>query len=159
MVYVVAAIAAILLFSSSSGIFEKEETGNPTIDFTLSDTDGNAVTLSEMRGRVVVLNFMATWCPGCRAEISALAEVDAQYPDEDVVILSISTEDSATLQSFKEGNGAVWAFLIDDGSVFSQYGVSVIPSNFVISPGGQVVYHDVGAMSGEELREQIERAR
>lgn len=157
--YLVAVVAAILLFSSSAGLFEEDQSGRRAADFTLQSTSGETVGLSDLKGKTVVVNFMATWCPSCREEIPELAQLDQEYGD-DVVILSISNEDPATLQEFKENRGAGWTFLVDQqGRVFQEYGVSAIPNNFVVNPEGDIVYHRVGKVSAEELRGAIEGAR
>jgi len=69
-------------------------------DFTLKSLDGNTVTLSELRGRRVILDFWATWCPPCRSEIPHFVKLRSRYDANDLVIIGISSEDEKTLSSF-----------------------------------------------------------
>ena len=123
--------------------------GHPAPDFTLTGLDGNAVGLSDFRGKVVFLNFWATWCPPCRGEMPEMEEVYQEYRDKDVVIIGVDLGESrSSVQSFVEENGYSWTFVIDSiGEVARDYMVTGIPSSFFIDRDGVIRALQVGSMS------------
>ena len=123
--------------------------GHPAPDFTLTDLDGNIVRLSDFRGQVVFLNFWATWCPPCRAEMPAIEAVYQEYKDRDVVVIGIDLlESRSSVESFVEENSYSWIFTIDEtGIVAMDYMVTGIPASFFIDKDGIIRALQVGAMS------------
>ncbi|MBU4189385.1 MAG: redoxin domain-containing protein [Candidatus Thermoplasmatota archaeon] len=133
--------------------------GKKAPDFTLTDTGGNKFSLSDYKGKVVVLDFMATWCSGCKAIMDDLKEVHNKYPD--VVIISIdvdSTETNEELEEFKNNYNADWAFAIDTAGVGEKYSVVGIPKTVIINPSGEIAFTHVGEISASELSTEIEKA-
>lgn len=125
-------------------------------DFTLEDIEGNSWTLSELRGKIVVLNFWATWCPPCREEIPDFIKVYEEYKDRGVQFLGISSEDISTLGDFNEYYGINYPILIDDGGVMRKWSVQAIPTTFVLDGEGNIVFKNVGIMTAEQLKNTIE---
>ena len=133
-----------------------DEEGILAPDFTLVDQYGVEHTLSEYRGKVVFLNFWATWCPPCRGE---MPDIQALYEDygnneDDVVILGVvgpgmGQEGSVEhITSFLEDGGYTYPTVMDmDGSIFAQYGISAFPTTFMITPSGEVFGYVPGAMT------------
>jgi len=123
--------------------------GYPAPDFTLIDLDGNAVHLKDFRGKVVFLNFWATWCPPCRIEMPEMEELYQEYKDKDVAIIGVDLRESeSSVKSFVEENGYSWTFVIDStGEVARDYMVTLIPSSFFIDGDGIIRALQVGAMS------------
>jgi len=123
--------------------------GYPAPDFTLTDLDGNTVHLTDLRGKVVFLNFWAIGCPPCRFEMPAMEEVYQEYRDEDVVIIGIDLgEPGSSVKNFVETNGYSWTFVIDTyGQIAWEYTVSGIPTSFFIDKDGIIRALQVGAMS------------
>jgi len=134
--------------------------GYPAPDFTLVDLDGNAVRLSDFRGRVVFLNFWATRCPACRAEMPGMEEVYQEYKDEDVVIIGVDILESAsTVRDFVEENGYSWTFVLDTtGEVSIEYAVIYIPSSFFIDENGIIRAINVGYMSRAVMESKLAEA-
>jgi peroxiredoxin len=109
-------------------------------DFTLKDLSGNKVTLSRLRGKIVVVNFWATWCPPCRKEMADLDAIYTHFQPEGLVILSISSENSLQVNSFIQGALYHPTVLIDDGGkVAKQFHVEGIPRTFVFDREGKLV--------------------
>jgi peroxiredoxin len=109
-------------------------------DFTLRDLDNHPVTLSSLRGKVVLVNFWATWCPPCRKEMPALNDLYNRFQSQGLVILSISDEDSAKVAPFIAQSGYHPTVLLDPGStVHQQFHVEGIPKSFVFDRDGHLV--------------------
>ena len=128
-------------------------------DFTLSDVSGKKVTLSELRGKVVVVEFWATWCPPCNDAVPEINKVYEKYKDKNVQVLAIAVDEggdvASKLNSFVKEHRANYPVLIDDKKVNVSYGVGNIPVAFIIDKEGKVAKKHIGFM--EELSERISR--
>ena len=149
-----------LLVLPGCGLTAAPVVGYPAPDFTLTDLDGNAVRLSDFRGKVVFLNFWATWCPPCRAEMPEMEELHQEYQDKDVVIIGVDLgEFRSSVKSFVEENGYSWTFVIDStGEVARDYMVTGIPSSFSIDEDGIIRALQVGAMSKAVMEARLAEA-
>lgn len=125
-------------------------------DFTLIDLDGNEISLSDFNRKVLILNFWATWCPPCREEIPDFVEVYNEYESKDVQFIGVSNEDISTLKSFVEDYDVSYPILIDDANIMGKWGISAIPTTFVFDKNGQIIFKNVGMMTGEQLKNIIE---
>lgn len=116
-------------------------------DFALRDLDGKLHKLSDYRDKVVFLNFWATWCPPCRAEMPSMERLNEVLGNKDFVMLAVNTdEDLKDLEDFSRGNPHKFTVLSDaDGAVQKLYGVFQFPETFVIDGQGRIVQHFVGA--------------
>ncbi|HUV43418.1 MAG TPA: TlpA disulfide reductase family protein [Dehalococcoidales bacterium] len=139
---------------ASSGMAELDK---PAPDFTLKDLDGNTVRLSDLRGKVVFLNFWATWCPPCRAEMPDIEKVHRKYRDRDVVVLGIDLRESvSTVRAFIGEGGYTWTFLLDTtGKVGSMYQVRGIPASYFIDRKGVIRAVAIGAMTGQAMEAKL----
>lgn len=111
-------------------------------DFELSGMDGNTVKLSDFRGKVVFLNFWASWCPPCKAEMPAIQKFTSVYPPEQVAILSVNATSQDNLEdvrTFIAEYGLTFPVLLDiDGSVNRNYQIQALPSSFFIDAKGEI---------------------
>lgn len=121
--------------------------GDVAPDFKLQDTKGNTVTLSELRGKVVMVNFWATWCPPCKEEMPSMERLNKLMANDDFVMLAINTEKEgrSVVPAFLKQNPHDFTVLYDDtGVVQQQYGVFKFPESFIIRKDGIVDQKIIG---------------
>ena len=110
--------------------------GEEAPDFTLEDTDGQRVTLSELRGKVVLINFWATWCPPCKEEMPSMERLYDLLEGEKFAMLAINAEKNgrSVVPDFLKENPHDFTVLYDDrGTVQQRYGVYKFPESFIIT--------------------------
>jgi len=123
--------------------------GSAAPDFQLQDNNGNLVSLSALRGKVVMVNFWATWCPPCRAEMPSMEKLNQAMAGEDFVILAINIEAGgrSSVAEFLEKSPHTFPILFDDqGVVQKLYGVYKFPESFVITKEGLIDDKVIGAI-------------
>jgi peroxiredoxin len=117
--------------------------------FNLPELNGTDVTLNAMRGKVVLLNFWATWCSACRREIPSLENLYRDFrsdPNFAMLTVSIDQNGKPAVTQFMADNGYDFPVLLDPSNATSvAYGVDGIPTTFVIGPNGQIIWNCVGA--------------
>ncbi len=158
--------------TTSEALAEQEEDQQPLIpapDFTLTDQYGVTHSLADYRGKIIFLNFWATWCPPCRAEmpdIQALYEKYSQDENSDVVILGVAfpdqgdEKDAEGIARFLEDNGYTYPVLMDEGATLQlPYYITAFPTTFIINPDGNVLGYIPGAMTGDIMESVIDQAR
>lgn len=118
----------------------------PAPEFSLKDMDDKVHQLSAYRGRVVIVNFWATWCPPCRFELPSMDKAYQILKQQDVVMLAINVgEDTDTIFSFTADYPVSFPLLLDkDAAVIKQYPVIGLPTSYIINPQGQLVYRVIG---------------
>ena len=123
-------------------------------DFTVEMIDGSKVALSELRGKVVLLNFWATWCPPCREDVQQ--QVIDRFAGEEFVFLPISRgEERAAVEAFRAKTGYAFPMGLDtDETIYKRYATRFIPRNFLIDRTGRVVKATVG-YDDEEFAELL----
>ena len=126
----------------------------PAPDFKLQDLQGQILSLGDFKGKVVLLNFWATWCPPCRAEIPDFVEAYNQYKDKGMVIIGLSVDQMSAedLLSFVAGHKMSYPIAFATQDVIEDYKPgNYIPSTIFIDKQGQIRHKKVGAISKEEL--------
>ena len=127
------------LYKKANDILAANEADIAKADFTLKDLNGKNWTLSELRGKIVLVNFWATWCPPCRAEMPNLDVIYTDYASEGLVILSISDENPLTVNSFLQGKNYHPTVLVDpDDAVHKRFHIEGIPQTFVFDRAGKL---------------------
>jgi len=127
--------------------------GRSAPDFTLADLDGNPVSLAELRGRPVVVNFWASWCGPCVEEFPLLREAAARHAADGLAVVGIVYQDrSEAAVAFMERNGATWSAAMDPGDrVATAYGIVGPPETFFIGRDGTIVARQIGQFSAASL--------
>lgn len=161
MIIAILAIIAVLLFwnpapaTAASNPQSKEQIESSTIakegsvapDFTVEMFDGTKVRLSELRGKVVLVNFWATWCPPCREELTRVQkDIIERFADQEFVFLPISRgEEYQTVAAFRKRMDYNFAMGLDpDQKIFRRYAKNYIPRNFLIDRDGKIVMASIG---------------
>ena len=116
-------------------------------DFSLPSLDGKTVRLSDFHGKVVILDFWATWCPPCRMEIPHFISLYNKYKNKglEVVGIALDNEGVSAVQPFAQSNGINYALVIGNQKVAQDYGgIRGIPTTFIIDRSGRIVQKYVG---------------
>ncbi len=136
---------------------KKSAVGEPFIDFTLPDTEGNDVKFSQFKGKYVLLDFWASWCGPCRAENPNVLKAFNAYKDKNFTVVGVSLDDDGT--KWKKAiaeDGMPWIQLSDlkgfRNVVAQEYGIQAIPSTFLVSPEGVIVAKD---LRGQALQNKL----
>ncbi len=130
----------------------------PAPAWELPSIDGKTVHLSDFKGKVVILDFWATWCPPCRAEIPDFIALQKQYGDKGLAIIGASVDQGgvATVKAFAKKNNVNYTVVMADEEVAKAYGdIQAIPTTFVIDRQGRIVKQHVGLTSKEEFEKEI----
>ncbi len=134
--------------------------GKPAPDFTLELLDGSTLTLSEVRGKVAVVNFWATWCPPCADELPDFQTVWEEYQDKGVVFIGIAVQDVSEKPAVEEmvsSLGLTYPLGLDmRGEIFPVYGVTGVPETLVVDGEGVVAFRHIGQVSAAMLREELD---
>jgi len=131
------------------------QAGNRAPDFQLFNLEGEAISLSGLRGNPVALNFWASWCRPCVSEMPYLQEIYEEYSDKGLILLAINMgESSSKVERFMQNNNLSFPVLLDVGGVVAQqYSILNIPTTFFIDEDGIIHSRRIGAFS---YKEQIE---
>lgn len=121
--------------------------GTVAPDFVVEMFDGEQIRLSELRGKVVLVNFWATWCPPCREELTRVQkDIIDRFAGKDFVFIPISRgEEKQTVAAFRKRMGYNFSMGLDpDQKIFRRYATNYIPRNFLIDRDGKVVLASIG---------------
>ena len=121
-------------------------------DFSLLDMDGAVHRLSEYRGRVVIVNFWATWCPPCREEMPSMQRAWEQLRTEGILMLGINVgENEDTIFQFTADYPVDFPLLLDiDSAVTGEWPVRGLPTTYVVDPDGRLVYQAIGSREWDD---------
>ncbi|MFT4106190.1 MAG: cytochrome c biogenesis protein CcdA [Lacrimispora sp.] len=146
---------------------ESESQPLPAIDFTLTDQFGNTHSLSDYKGKTIFLNFWATWCPPCRAEMPDIQKLYESYEkegDNALIVLGVAApnygqeKDEEGIKKFLEENGYTYPTLMDTtGELFEAYGVFSYPTTFMIDRDGNVFGYASGMLSEDTMHSIVEQ--
>jgi thiol-disulfide isomerase/thioredoxin len=130
--------------------------GGELINFTLPELDGKNHSLEEWRGRIIVLNFWATWCPPCREEIPLLIELQKKRAAEGLQVVSVAIDNETAVRPYSQSAGINYPVLLGDDAgldLVARYGNSMgaLPFTVVIDRNGAITGRKLGAFTRNEL--------
>jgi cytochrome c biogenesis protein CcmG/thiol:disulfide interchange protein DsbE len=159
---VVAAVVAVVALLSTGLGKDPSVTASPLVgrtapDFTLQQLDGPAVTLSKLRGQVVVINFWASWCTECHTEQAALDDAWQQFRDSGVVVVGVNFEDTTgDARDYVRTAGLSYPIVEDtDSRTALAYGLRGIPETFIVNKTGRIVDRVIGPVDETSLTNEI----
>jgi len=129
-------------------------------NFQLKDLSGKSVSLSDFAGKMVILDFWATWCPPCRAEMPDFIKLYNEFRQRGLVIVGIAADQGGqqVVEQFVKENQVNYPILMYDMKVISDYGgISGIPTTFIINKKGEIVSQFVGYRDENVFRQEIQR--
>lgn len=143
---------------SVSAAVKPEASRKPAPEFALKDADGKVVKLSDFKGKVVLLNFWATWCGPCKIEIPWFVEFEQNYRDKGLVVLGVAMDDDgwSAVKPFIASHKVNYRMVIGDDMTAQKYGgVESLPTSFVIDKQGRIAATHVGLVSKKEYSNDI----
>lgn len=143
----------LLVNLTSDGLFAQEDSPVDAPDFTLTDLDGNTISLSEMEGEVVFLNFWATWCTPCKKEIPFFNEAFQTHKDSGLKIIGISIDRSEKIvKKFLAKRELVYPVAMGTQKFLNDYGIArVVPVTVIIDKKGKLRHKVIGDLEREEI--------
>ncbi len=146
-------------FGKAMASLEAEDERRQHLDFTLTDLAGKQWTLRGLAGKVVLVNFWATWCPPCRKEMPDLDALYQKFRDKGFVVLAISDEDRAKVAPFLTEHPVSYPVLLDpDRRVNEQFVVHGIPKSFVYDRSGHLVAQSIDMRTRKQFLEMLSHA-
>jgi peroxiredoxin len=146
-------------FQSALRKLQMEDQRRAHVNFTLTGLDGQRWTLQELRGKVVLVNFWATWCPPCRKEMPDLNELYKQFKDKGFVVLAISDEQPQIVRSFLSKHKVAYPILIDpQDRVHKEFGVDGIPKSYLYDRDGQLVAEAMDMRTRQQFLGMLQKA-
>ena len=136
-----------------------EKIGTYANNFTLYDLNKDKVSLSDFQGKIIVLNFWASWCPPCVQEAPEFVETYDSYKTKGVQFLGVSNDDVNALKKFIKDKKIDYPTLLDGSidKIMPKWGINAIPATFIIGRDGEILFHNVGLMTKDQLINSIEK--
>jgi thiol-disulfide isomerase/thioredoxin len=157
----VAIFGVVALFARRSAAENAaNSTGKPAVapSWELQNVDGQTVRFADFKGKVVILDFWATWCPPCRAEIPGLIELQKQYGKQGLAVVGVSLDQdgAADVKAFAQKFGINYPVVLADQKVVQAYGeIEAIPTTFVVDRAGGIVAKHIGFTDKGDFEKEI----
>jgi thiol-disulfide isomerase/thioredoxin len=153
------AAGALLALAVAGCLAEERAPAGPAPPFALPDLDGREVTLAEHAGRVVVVDFWATWCEPCKHQIPVLNRFQREHPDVAVLGVAVDAGGREAVAPFAEEHDIQYPVLLGSESLARDYGVPGFPALVVVDAAGLLDSLHLGVITPEELEEAVAQAR
>ena len=126
-------------------------------DFSLASRDGKTITLSSQKGRVVLVNFWATWCDSCKEELPVLQELQRERAGTNFQLLAISVDDdpAKVVPPFAASHKMTFPLLYGDQKTMDAYAVRMLPTSYLIAPDGTIARRYVGPLDARAVENDI----
>lgn len=146
-----------------TAVDKKDVKAEQMVDFTWSE-DGKEMKLSDYKGKVILLNFWATWCPPCKKELPHLSQISTELKDKDFKMIGVSVDDNQeVLNSYLKANGLSYTVVFEPNELVGKYmeaagqNQNVVPQTYIIDKKGKVVEAIMGARSKEDFLQIINK--
>jgi cytochrome c biogenesis protein CcmG/thiol:disulfide interchange protein DsbE len=148
---------SVVVIAFISGCTQRDRSDTVAADFKLYDLSGKSVKLSDFKGKAVLLDFWATWCPPCRAAIPSIQRLHRNYGGKGLVVLGISTDQGGwdSVKSFVTEYGITYPILKGTADVFSEYQVRTIPMAVLLNREGKIVKRYLGFGGEDDLEKDV----
>ena len=146
----------------TSVLFDQEITGGTATDFTMTTIDGKQLTLSDHKGKLILLNFWASWCPPCRFEIPDFIKLQNKYKDKDFTFIGIAMENRDDAKKYSEEIGINYPIVYENGAsraLTTAYGNSAgaLPYSILIDRNQKIIATYPGLLTPTRLSKAIEK--
>ncbi len=150
-------VVSILVMTVFLGCSRRNEISSSAEDFTLLDLNGKTVRLADFKGKPVLIDFWATWCPPCRASIPQIEKLHKSYSGKGLVVLGISVDQGGwdEVKSFVAESGITYTILKGNEDISVKYQVRTIPLLVVLNKEGKIVKRYLGGGDDGELEKDI----
>jgi peroxiredoxin len=153
-------LAALLFNSSISLAAETNLVANVKLApaWELTDLEGKTVHSADFKGKVVVLDFWATWCPPCRAEIPDFIVLENKYSDKGLAVIGVSVDQASlkTVKAFAEKNGINYPVVLADNKIVDAFGgIDGLPTTFIIDRNGNIVKQHLGFTPPTTIEKEV----
>jgi len=146
-------------FTAALAKLEADDESRQNADFKLTDLAGKTWGLKEQKGKVVVVNFWATWCPPCRKEMPDLDELYKRFKDQGLLVLAISDEDMGKVRPFIADHKVSYPILLDPGRKVNElFQIEGIPRTFVYDRDGKLVAQSIDMRTQKQFLEMLAQA-
>lgn len=142
-----AVLLVVALLLMTGNCFAVAQATQKAPDFTLEDMQGKKVSLSDFKGKIVIINFWATWCPPCIEEMPSMEQLHQKFKGEDFVLLAVNVEEMSRslVEGFLKKNPFTFPVLLDEDAVVQQlYGAYRFPETLIVDRNGMVVTRVIG---------------
>jgi peroxiredoxin len=154
-------LLAVLGLALAAAALPASVVGQAAPALTFKDLAGNEVSLAALKGKVVVVDFWATWCPPCRVEIPGYIEMQKKYGQDGLVIVGVSLDQKGPkhVQKFVEANAMNYTVVMGDNAAVDAFGgFQAIPTTFLIGRDGRIVHEKTGAMHSDAYEAIVKKA-
>ncbi len=136
--------------SSKNNVAPEENEFAP--NFTLKTINNKSVSLSDYKGKVVFINFWATWCPACKIELPSIEKLSERFKNKPFVVIAVNVDESypENVKKFAQRMNLTFPVLIDNGDVSKAYRINSIPTTFIINKNGKIAAIVAGARSWDK---------
>jgi len=150
-------VASAAFAQSANGVLKSVNERKAAPELGLEDSVGKRATLKEYRGKVVVLDFWATWCHGCKEEIPWFAEFERKYGNQGLTVIGVSMDDEGwkVVKPFIKAAAVPYRIVLGNGSAAKAYGIGQMPDTFLIDRRGHVAATYVGMVDRDGLDKNI----